>query len=169
MDFPKDTQADLDAFYSRHRLGSTGKPTAAWEREHLTTITPAYPLTLAFPPGTQVTKVTCHKKIADSLTRVFERILEHYGSLEEVKKARMHLFAGMYNFRKIRGANRLSTHSWAISIDLDSANNPQGKPHDESKGMMPKAVVDIFEAEGWKWGGRFGGKRVDCMHFQATR
>jgi hypothetical protein len=74
----------------------------------------------------------------------------------------------MYNFRKIRGSNRLSTHAWAISIDIDSAKNPQGKPHDESKGMMPKAVVKIFEAAGWKWGGRFGGKRVDCMHFQAT-
>jgi hypothetical protein len=23
--------------------------------------------------------------------------------------------------------------------------------------MMPNAVVNIFEAEGWKWGGRFGG------------
>jgi len=169
MDFPRDTQEDLDAFYSKHQLGANGEPTAAWKREHLTTITPAYPLTLAFPPGTQVTKVTCHKKVAESLARVFQQILEHYGSVAEVKKARMHLFAGMYNFRKIRGANRLSTHSWAISIDIDSAKNPQGKPHDENKGMMPKAVVKIFEAEGWKWGGRFGGNRVDCMHFQATR
>ena len=169
MDFPKDTQADLDAFYSKHKLGADGQPTAAWKKEHLTTITPAYPLTLSFPPGTQVTKVTCHKKVAESLKRIFEQILEHYGTVAEVKKARMHLFAGTFNFRKIRGANRLSTHSWAISIDLDSANNPQGKAHDESKGMMPKAVVKIFEAEGWKWGGRFGGKRVDCMHFQATR
>ena len=169
MDFPRDTQEDLDAFYSKHKLGPDGTPTAAWKREHLTTITPAYPLTLAFPPGTQVTKVTCHKKVAESLKRVFEQILEHYGSVEEVRKARMHLFAGMYNFRKIRGANRLSTHSWAIGIDIDSAKNPQGKPYDESKGMMPKAVVKIFEDEGWKWGGRFGGQRVDCMHFQATR
>ncbi len=169
MDFPRDTQADLDAFFSKHQLGANGEPTAAWKKEHLTTITPAYPLTLAFPPGTTVTKVTCHKKVADSLTRVFEKILEHFGSIENVRKARMHLFAGMFSFRKIRGSNRLSTHSWAISIDIDSAKNPQGKPHDESKGMMPKAVVAIFEAEGWKWGGRFGGKRVDCMHFQATR
>ncbi len=169
MDFPKDTQADLDAFYSKHQLKSNGLPTAAWQSANLTTITPAYPLTLAFPPGTQVTKVTCHKKVAESLKRIFEKILEHYGSVEEVKKARMHLFAGMFNFRKIAGSNRLSTHAWAISIDIDSEKNPQGKPHDESKGMMPMAVVKIFEAEGWKWGGRFSGDRVDCMHFQATK
>lgn len=169
MNFPKDTQADLDVFYSKHKLGADGSPTAAWKKEHFTTITPAYALKLAFPPGTPVTRVTCHKKVAASLARVFEQILKHYGSVEKVRKARMHLFAGSYNFRKIRGANRLSTHSWAISIDLDSANNPQGKPYDESKGMMPQAVVKIFEAEGWKWGGRFRGRRVDCMHFQATQ
>jgi len=169
MNFPKDTQADLDAFYSKHILGPDGKPTVAWQNANLTRITPAYPLTLAFPPGTQVTKVLCHKKVAESLSRVFEQILEHFGSVAEVKKARMHLFAGMYNFRRISGFNRLSTHSWGIALDIDSAKNPQGKPFDESKGMMPKAVVKIFETEGWKWGGRFGGKRIDCMHFQATR
>src|SRR5687767_1996455 len=140
MNFPRDTPAELDAFYSKHQLGAKGEPTAAWKREHLTTITPAYPLTLAFRPGTTVTKVTCHKKVADSLTRVFEQILEHFGSVENVRKARMHLFAGVFNFRRISGSNRLSTHSWAISIDIDSAKNPQGEPHDESKGMMPKAV-----------------------------
>ena len=74
MEFPRDTQEELDAFYSKHKLGSDGLPTAAWKKEHLTTITPAYPLTLAFPPGTQVTKVTCHKKVADSLKRIFEQI-----------------------------------------------------------------------------------------------
>jgi len=168
MNFPKDKQEELDAFYSKHILGPDGRPTAAWQSANLTRITPAYPLTLAFPPGTQVTKVLCHKKVVDSLTHIFEQILEHYGSVQDVQKARMHLFAGMYNFRKISGSNRLSTHSWGISIDIDSAKNPQGKPYDESKGMMPKAVVEIFETEGWKWGGRFGGSRVDCMHFQAT-
>jgi hypothetical protein len=169
MPFPKDTQEELDAFYSKHKLGPDGRPTAAWMQANTTRITPAYPLTLAFPPGTQVTKVLCHKKVADSLTRIFETILAHYGSVEAVKKARMHLFAGTFNYIKVRGANRLSTHAWAISIDIDSEKNPQGKPYDESKGMMPMAVVKIFEAEGWKWGGRFGGKRVDCMHFQATQ
>ncbi len=95
--------------------------------------------------------------LTDLITRMARRARI---DVEEVRKARTHLFDGTYNFRKIRGANRLSTHSWAISIDIDSAKNPQGKPYDESKGMMPKAVVKIFEAEGWKWGGRFGGKRV---------
>src|SRR5215210_6108052 len=137
MSFPKDTQADLDTFYSKHILGPDGKPTAAWESANLTRITPAYPLTLAFPPGTQVTKVLCHRKVADSLKQIFEEILQHYGSVAAVKQARMHLFAGVFNFRRVGGSNRLSTHAWGAGIDIDSDKNPQGKPHDESNGMMP--------------------------------
>lgn len=57
MTFPKDTQAELDAFYSKHKLGADGSSTAAWKKQNFTTITPDYPLTLAFPPGTPVTKV----------------------------------------------------------------------------------------------------------------
>lgn len=165
---PADKQAELEAFYSKHTLGRDGRPTAAWESSNLTTITPAYALTLAFPPGTQVSRVRCHKKVAASLAHVFENILAHYGSIEEIKKARMHLFAGCFNFRLIGGATRLSTHSWGAGIDIDSENNPRGKKYDESKGMMPMAVVEIFEAEGWKWGGRFT-TIPDCMHFQATK
>ena len=44
MSFPKDTQADLDAFYSKHILGPDGKPMAAWQSANLTRITPAYSL-----------------------------------------------------------------------------------------------------------------------------
>ena len=172
MDFPEfkpaDTQAALEAFYAKHRLGREGSPTAAWESEHLRRVTPPFPLTLAFPPGTQVTRIACHKKVAESLLRVFERILEHYGSLAEVRKARAHLFGGCFNFRKITAGSRLSTHAWGVGIDMDPARNAFGVKHDESKGMMPLEVVEIFEDEGWKWGGRFRTK-PDCMHFQATQ
>jgi hypothetical protein len=34
--------------------------------------------------------------------------------------------------------------------------------------MMPLAVVEIFESEGWRWGGWFK-KRPDSMRFQATK
>jgi hypothetical protein len=79
----------------------------------------------------------------------------------------MHLYGGCYNFRLIKDSNRLSTHAWGASIDLDPQKNPLGKPYNETRGMMPKAVIKIFEAEGWKWGRRFRN-RPDCMHFQAV-
>src|SRR5262245_10042222 len=115
MDFPAskpaDNQTDLEEFYSAHRIGTSGKPTAAWESQNLILVKPAYPLTLAFAPHSEVTRIKCHKKVADSLLRVFDEILAHFGSLEEVRKARMHLFAGCYNFRPIKDSNRLSTHA----------------------------------------------------------
>jgi hypothetical protein len=165
---PADNRVEMDAFYSKHILNQQGKPTAAWESENLTLIRPAYPLTLSFEPHAVVTKLRCHKKVADSLLRVFERILAHFGSVEEVKQARLHLFGGCFNFRAIKGSTRLSTHSWGAGLDLDPERNGLGMKHDEAKGMMPLAVVAIFEEEGWKWGGRFLS-RPDCMHFQATK
>ena len=33
--------------------------------------------------------------------------------------------------------------------------------------MISPVVVDIFKAEGWKWGGDF--TNPDAMHFEATK
>src|SRR5918912_4269683 len=165
MAWPKDNRADLDAFYGRHVLGANAQPTSAWLSGHLKNFTAPYPLTLSWDLSVQVKKIYCHKLVGDSLLGIFEQILAHYGSFEEVKRARMHLYGGCYNFRLIKNSNRLSTHAWGASIDLDPGKNPLGKKYDETQGMMPRAVIKIFEAEGWKWGGRFQS-RPDCMHFQ---
>lgn len=167
MSWPRDTREELDSFYGRHQFGADGTPTAAWQREHLTRIILPYPLTLSWDLTVEIRKLTCHKKVAESLTGIFEQILAQYGSVQEIKRARMHLYGGNYNFRRVSGSNNLSTHAWGAGIDIDPQKNPLGKSYDESAGMMPKAVVKIFEAEGWKWGGRFRS-RPDCMHFQAT-
>jgi hypothetical protein len=167
MVWPRDNREELEVFYGRHRLGVDGRPTAAWERDSLMRITLPYPMTLSWDLSVDIRKATCHKKVAESLTNILEQLLDHYGSIQEIKRARMHLFGGCYNFRRVSGSNRLSIHAWGAGIDLDPQKNPLGKPYDESAGMMPKAVVRIFESEGWKWGGRFRS-RPDCMHFQAA-
>jgi hypothetical protein len=167
MPFPSDSQAALEAFYSTHVLRPDGRPTVSWERTNLITIKTAYPLTLAWDLSITVKRLTCHRLVAPSLSGVLRDILALYGSIDGVKKARMHLFGGCYNYRRISGSSRLSTHAWGAGIDLDPDRNPLGKPFDPNAGMMPAAVVAIFEEAGWKWGGRFVG-RPDCMHFQAT-
>lgn len=168
MEFPKDTPDDLIRFYSKHALRPDGRPTTVWERENLVTIPSPYPLTLSFDPSKVVRKLTCHKKVAPSLTRVLEGILAHFGDQAGIERARMHLYGGCYNFRPVSGSSRLSTHAWGAGIDLDPDRNPMGKAHDPSAGMMPLEVVALFDAEGWRWGGRFRS-RPDCMHFQATK
>jgi hypothetical protein len=79
----------------------------------------------------------------------------------------MHLYGGTYNYRRISGSSNLSLHAFGAAIDLDPDHNPLGMPWRADAGMMPMEVVEIFEAEGWKWGGRFQSRK-DCMHFQAT-
>ena len=167
MPFPPDTQTDLEQFYSRHELRPDGRPTAAWERANLTSFDAPYALTLAWDLSVTVRKITCHRLAAPSLRLVLAGILDHYGSLADIKRARMHLYGGCYNYRRVSGSGRLSTHAWGAGIDLDPDRNPLGKPYDEHEGMMPMEVVRIFESAGWKWGGAFQS-RPDCMHFQAT-
>jgi hypothetical protein len=167
MLWPHEIPTELEAFYRKFQLGANGKPTATWETNNLTRFIAPYPLTLSWDLSKVATRVTCHQKAADSLKLIFEGILAHYGSLGEVKKARMHLYGGCYEFRNIGGSHKLSMHAYGAAIDLDPENNPRGKKYQAGTGMMPRAVIDIFEAQGWKWGGNFS-TTPDCMHFQAT-
>jgi hypothetical protein len=167
MPWPADTMPALEAFYGPIKLGSTGRPTRAWEQETLITIRSAYPLALSWRPDQRITRVICHRLVAESLTRILSGILSHFGTIEAVRAARMDLFGGCYNYRQIGGSHRLSVHSFGAAVDFDPENNPLGRAYVEGSVMMPRAVVDIFQAEGWRWGGSFR-RRPDCMHFQAT-
>lgn len=54
---------------------------------------------------------------------------------------------------------QLSLHSWGVAVDLNQATNPVGE-----RGDIPDAWIEIWEAIGWTWGGRF--RRRDPMHMQ---
>jgi hypothetical protein len=168
MAWPADDQFALEGFFGKHRLGQDGMPTAAWESSNLVRFEAPYPLALAWDPTVRVRRVRCHKLVAQSLETILKNILSHYGNDPvEVRRARMDLYGGCFNFRRISGSGRLSTHAWGVGIDIDPDRNPLGQAHNEALGMMPLAVVMLFEAEGWRWGGHFV-TRPDCMHFQAT-
>ena len=76
---------------------------------------------------------------------------------------------GVYNFRKISGTNRLSTHSFAIAIDLNKEYSnywlwdKKGK-NIVYKNKIPLEIVKIFEKYGFIWGGRW--YHYDTMHFE---
>jgi hypothetical protein len=165
--WPLEDRASLNAFYGKHQLRADGFPTAAWVKAHLTIIDAPYPMTLSWEPAHAITRIQCHRAVAPSLRRILSAILQHYGSLSSVKAARMHLYGGVYNYRPIAGSHNLSLHAYGAAIDLDPEHNPLGRRWLPDTEMMPEEVVAIFEAEGWKWGGRFQS-RADCMHFQAT-
>lgn len=164
---PWPLQSQMKAFYGDPDAGGDGVADRVWELNNLERISPPYRMVLAWDTSKKVNSITVHKKCASSLLRILTRIAEHYGSEQAIEAARMHYFGGCYNFRMTRGGVTLSNHSYAAALDLDPAANGLGIRYKESNGMMPMAVVNIFEAEGWFWGGRF--KRPDCMHFEAVR
>ncbi len=107
-------------------------------------------------------RVRMLKPAADSLRRVFEN----------VKRADPDLYArintsGSLCVRRIRGtANRLSTHSYGLAVDL----NIDGRLDNFTDGKTQLGLTilaDFFREEGWVWGAGFN--REDSMHFEVSR
>ena len=159
-------QSEVRAFYGDPDPNQDGAADRAWEDSRLVRIEPPYRMVLAWDPTSRVKTIRVHEKCSASLLRVLLQITTIYGSEQLIEANRLHLFGGCYNFRTMRGSTKLSMHAYGCAIDLDPEYNYLGRPYREADGMMPMAVVEAFEAEGWTWGGRW--KRPDCQHFQAA-
>lgn len=155
-------KASINAFYGNPDVNNDGVADLDWQQKNLTLIAAPY---LMYYGSKQVRNITVHRRCADSLLRCLTAIGE---SFEPEERARHQLdqFGGVFNFRKKRGGNGLSIHSWAAAIDLAPAINGFGVKYGSVPNMMPMAVVRIFEAEGWVWGGLWS--KADAMHFQAA-
>jgi peptidoglycan hydrolase-like protein with peptidoglycan-binding domain len=64
--------------------------------------------------------------------------------------------------RAIRGTNVPSNHSWGLAVDLNAPCNPMSTTF---KTDIPPRVVQMWEASGFYWGGRYD-TRPDTMHFE---
>jgi len=145
-DWPR--EADAQAFF--------GYP------PNLTQVDLPFPMHLFSADGELTHRISCNPKVAASLRRIFAAILAHYGSPETIHATGVDIFDGVYNDRNVRGANHKSMHAFGAAIDIDAEHNPLGA----TSGRMPSAVVEIFKAEGWRWGGDYTGRK-DWMHFEA--
>lgn len=166
--WPRQSAAEMNAFYGNPDADHNGVVDPAWEAANIVSLIPPYRMVLAWAPQQPVKAIRIHRKVSPSLARILVGIAQHYGSQQAIEAARMHLFGGAFNFRLKRGGSTLSNHSWGSAIDQDPERNGFGKPWRANAGMMPEAVVNIFEAEGWVWGGRWKSQ-PDPMHFQAAR
>lgn len=164
--WPLQNAAAMNRYYGNPDSDRNGTPDRAWEDANLVAIVPPYRMVLAWDIKKPVKTIRVHKRCAESLSRVLAGILAHYGRQAAIEKARLHLYGGAYNFRLMRGGSSLSIHSWGAAIDLDPETNWFGRKYSERAGMMPMAVVKLFEAEGWTWGGPWS--KGDAMHFQAA-
>ena len=140
-----------------------GKPNQ--QGSYLTTIKLPYPMRLAWDLNTSVTKMRCHKLVADDFINVFNDLLAHYG-YEKIKELGIDLFGGCFNFRQMRGGSDYSRHSWGIAIDLDPARNLLKETSRTARFARPeyKPMIDIFYKHGFVSLGK--EKNYDWMHFE---
>lgn len=133
---------------------------------NLITIILPYPMRIAWDTKTKVNKMTCHKLIADRFANVFRELLAHYG-YEQLVKLDIDLFGGCYNFRKMRGGNRWSRHSWPIAIDLSPTKNGLKTPYAKAQFSKPEyaKMHEIFEKHNFFNLGKT--KNYDAMHFES--
>lgn len=81
--------------------------------------------------------------------------------------------ASTFYWRNVRGAKRMSAHSYGIAIDINVSMSDywlwanQGKSETATiayRNRIPAEIVRVFEKHGFIWGGRW--YHYDTMHFE---
>jgi hypothetical protein len=112
-----------------------------------------------------VSKINAFDKV---VTQLSEELDKHPAYKKYLTK-----IGGTFNWRFIAGTQRLSNHSFGITIDINTeySNYWQWdcKCTDENKvptykNKIPLDLVKIFEKYGFIWGGRW--EHYDTMHFE---
>jgi hypothetical protein len=154
---PEGRAAVIETFGDlRSYIRSDGTLSPRWEKDNIRRIVLPRPLTLSGENLT-VTRVTCHILLTDTLRSTLQKI-DDAGKWDA-----LHSYGGGFIFRNKRTNAEISLHAWGIAWDFDPEHNRLGTP-----GSMDPTVVQIFEANGFFWGGLFHQTK-DPMHFQFAK
>lgn len=115
----------------------------------------------------QTLKMTEVNGVADQLRKVAEELAQ-YPELQPYL-----VNASTFDWREVRGAKRLSAHSFGIAVDINTEYSnywhwtyPEASETKriEYENRIPIEIVRIFERNGFVWGGRW--YHYDTMHFE---
>ena len=154
--WPKQTEKEMNLFFG---------PIGA---NHIAIIVPErYPMKLYNGPE-PYKRIVVNKKIAEPVSRVLNKVLEHYGP-DKLNNSGMDLFFGCYNPRRMRGGSLWSIHAWAAALDFDAAYNPLKWGKDRARLAKPfyDKWWELWENEGGVSLGR--ARNFDWMHVQFAR
>ena len=143
----------------------------AGNEANLVRIPTPYRMVLSWDKRRVVTTLRCHQKIAKPLTGALTQIAAEF-TQTQIEAMGLHLYAGIFNDRSVRGGRSKSKHAWGAAIDLNPEDNGNRTPWREDRisqpgyASMPVRIIEIFEEWGFKSGARAWGR--DAMHFQYT-
>lgn len=152
--WPKATA--LAPFYGNIALGDDGYPRPQWEAAFLVQIMLPFPMRRAWDTDSRVRKITCHREVKPSLSRVFDALATAYPDEASRRAAGIDCFGGCFEYRAQRGTQKLSMHAYGAAFDFSLAPGKE----------LPPAVVEIFKREGWAWGGDRKEGKEQC-HMEA--
>lgn len=137
-------------------------------KAQLVTVDLPYALRLDYDLGTEINRVTLHKKCAPAFVDAMVAVRAKYGAAKQ-KELGIDRYAGGYMHRKMRGGSRWSMHAYGCAVDFFAAPNGLTTrcPRALFCGADYKPFLDIMEAHGWLPAGRLWG--ADFMHFQMAR
>jgi hypothetical protein len=142
------------------KYGQPGDP------DNLTVIDLPYPMRIAWDLSKTVSRIQCHKFIAESLSAVLSDLLAHYGR-EKLVALGIDLFGGCVNVRLQRGSKtKWSRHAWGVAIDLDPARNGLKTKWKQAQFSKPEYsfMVGTFYKHGFMSYGK--DRDFDAMHFE---
>ncbi|WP_431241557.1 M15 family metallopeptidase [Flavobacterium sp. P21] len=108
----------------------------------------------------------------NGIDKIVKKLSEELDNNPEFKKYISDI-GGTFSWRKISGTNRLSMHSFGMTIDINVKNSSywqwdcKCKNEDATlsyRNQIPLKLISIFEKYGFIWGGNW--KHYDTMHFE---
>ena len=130
------------------RFGDPGQP--GWADENIVLFN--LPFAVKYE-SVLVRRSRCHRLMVPVFTAALGELKDR--GLDEYVRT----YGGIYAHRPVRGAQKMSTHAWGISVDINPERNGLG-----SLGTQHPGVIAVLCRHGFQWGGLFS--RKDPMHFQ---
>lgn len=137
--------ADIKVFYGDIAIAGGKVVTPGWESRSMKVVSDL--------PGVP------HKLYINA--RIEAPLREALRSCIDLRDAYVVRTIGCFNPRPKRTNGSPSVHAWGAAVDINADTNPMRAPLTKD---LPDAWIQIFEAVGWTWGGRF--PTPDPMHFQ---
>ncbi|MGL4524281.1 MAG: M15 family metallopeptidase [Spirochaetia bacterium] len=124
-------------------------------------------------------KISVHKKVGPALTRVNRQINQLAKKNSRISRFTKQVRSVQsYSWRRMRGTSSMSFHSLGVAVDIlpknrqriiywgwEAPRNPDWLfVPPEKKWIPPKEILEIFEENGFIWGGKW--ILYDNMHFE---